>query len=410
MKTIGTTIFASLLFVTATTAPAEWKRHTIDASDKESGKLGADGVRLADANGDGLMDVVTGWENGDAIRFCLNPGPANAKEVWPGVTVGRIPGAEDAVFADLDGDGALDVVSCCEGKTKAIFFHWAPAEKDRYLDAEAWKMEELPAGKKADQAWMYCLPFDVNRDGALDLIVGSKNAGGTMSWLKNPGNDSARDLTKWKLTKICGATWIMSIRETDLDGDKNPDIVFSDRKSGKSGVFWLKTKAKAPYFEPKILLGCEGQEVLFLDIADINADDRLDIAVAIRKDKIGYLVQPETNPESGNWPPQSQTGGIPQDRFGGAKAVRIADLNFDGNLDVAFTCEGANGDLSGCGFVSLYTGPLAGELAVHDIGGPEGVKFDRIELIDLDNDGDLDLMSCEERDQLGVFWYENPAK
>jgi hypothetical protein len=31
-------------------------------------------------------------------------------------------------------------------------------------------------------------------------------------------------------------------------------------------------------------------------------------------------------------------------------------------------------------------------------------------MIDVDGDGDLDLMSCEERDQLGVFWYENPSK
>ena len=34
-----------------------WKRNTIDASSR-----GADGVRLADINGDGLLDIVTGWE------------------------------------------------------------------------------------------------------------------------------------------------------------------------------------------------------------------------------------------------------------------------------------------------------------------------------------------------------------
>jgi len=49
----------------------------------------------------------------------------------------------------------------------------------------------------------------------------------------------------------------------------------------------------------------------------------------------------------------------------------------------------------------------------HEISGPRGIKFDRIELQDLDADGDLDVLSCEERDQkkgLGVFWYENPVK
>ena len=47
---------------------------------------------------------------------------------------------EDAVFVDLDNDGAVDVISCCEGKTKSVFVHWAPRDKDKYLDAAAWKL------------------------------------------------------------------------------------------------------------------------------------------------------------------------------------------------------------------------------------------------------------------------------
>ena len=43
-----------------------------------------------------------------------------------------------------------------------------------------------------------------------------------------------------------------------------------------------------------------------------------------------------------------------------------------------------------------------------DIGGSVGYKFDRLELLDLDQDGDLDVLTCEERDNLGVVWYENP--
>ena len=42
-------------------------------------------------------------------------------------------------------------------------------------------------------------------------------------------------------------------------------------------------------------------------------------------------------------------------------------------------------------------------------GDSRGVKFDLIQLLDLDQDGDLDLLTCEERDNLGVIWYENPT-
>lgn len=46
---------------------------------------------------------------------------------------------------------------------------------------------------------------------------------------------------------------------------------------------------------------------------------------------------------------------------------------------------------------------------MQDISGPEGTKFDLIQLIDVDNDSDLDVVTCEEADGLGLFWYENPT-
>ena len=75
---------------------APWERHTIDNSSR-----GADGVRLADVNGDGLPDITTGWEEGGVIRVYLHPGPAKANNPWPAVTVGPVRSPEDAVFADL---------------------------------------------------------------------------------------------------------------------------------------------------------------------------------------------------------------------------------------------------------------------------------------------------------------------
>ena len=52
-----------------TVVHAQWKRHVIDDASK-----GADGVRLADVNGDGHLDIATGWEQGGVVRVCLNPG------------------------------------------------------------------------------------------------------------------------------------------------------------------------------------------------------------------------------------------------------------------------------------------------------------------------------------------------
>ena len=60
---------------------AEWNRHTIDDTSN-----GADGVRLEDVNGDGLMDIATGWEEGGLVRIYLNPGKDKVHSLWPSVT------------------------------------------------------------------------------------------------------------------------------------------------------------------------------------------------------------------------------------------------------------------------------------------------------------------------------------
>lgn len=46
----------------------------------------------------------------------------------------------------------------------------------------------------------------------------------------------------------------------------------------------------------------------------------------------------------------------------------------------------------------------------HEISGAPGTKYDLVQLIDLDGDGDLDVLTCEEVENLGVIWYDNPAR
>lgn len=63
-----------------------WKSHIIDDSSQ-----GADGVKLADVDGDGTLDIAVGWEEGGVTRVYLNPGPKDSKSQWPAVTVGKTP-------------------------------------------------------------------------------------------------------------------------------------------------------------------------------------------------------------------------------------------------------------------------------------------------------------------------------
>ena len=270
-----------------------WTRHTIDDSSR-----GADGVRLADVNGDGLLDIATGWEEGGVIRAYLNAGAEKAKARWPAVTVGKVKSAEDAVFADLDGDGAVDVVSSCEGGTRTMFVHWAPKDAARYLDEAAWKTAPIPVTEK-QQAWMFCLPMQVGGERGIDLIVASKGSGASIGWLQSP--EDPRDLAAWKYHRLYNAGWIMSLQAHDIDGDGDLDVLVSDRKGSSRGVLWLENPGAAAAQTgekwPIHRVGGEDREVMFLTTLDLGGDGRRDIACAVRGRGMTFFISPEVPTE-----------------------------------------------------------------------------------------------------------------
>lgn len=385
-----------------------WARHVIDGSSR-----GADGARLADVNGDGLMDIATGWEEGGRIRVCLHPGAERVREPWPAVTVGQVNSPEDAVFADVNGDGTLDVVSSCEGKTRSIYFHLAPSDAGRYLDGAAWQTHKLPAA--ADHTrWMFCLPLDVDGRGGIDLVVGSKQPAATVSWLQAPARSD--DVNGWKLHPMMKAAWVMSLVAADVDGDGRRDVIVSDRKGDAPGVYWLQSRPDGQGVKwARHAIGGQGRQVMFLDYADLNGDGAKDVVVAVSGGDLLYLrremparqLRQAASPGAVRW---STFSIAMPDNVGGGKSVRVGDINLDGKVDLVVSCENARADRSGVVWMEYDRSPEQGPWQTHELSGPAGVKFDLVQLVDLDGDGDLDVITCEERDNLGLIWYENPTR
>jgi len=386
-----------------------WQRHTVDDSSR-----GADGVRLADADGDGRADIVTGWEEGGVTRVYLHPGRAAVRRRWPAVTVGTTPSAEDAVFAELDADGSTDVVTSCEGSNKTIYVHWAPTDKAKYLDASAWLQQPLPASAGLAQ-WMFCTPVQLDGKAGTDLVAGSKGAGASIGWFESPAR--THDLDAWKWHPISQAGWIMSLRIEDMDGDRDPDIVTSDRKGPLRGCRWLENPGPGPSQAlpwKNHFIGARDHEAMFMTIADFDADGLRDVLVVTKEKSLQKVIYFRRLDSSGRaW--KSETIPLPEN-IGTGKGVAAGDIDRNGTCDLVFSCENAAG-ASGLMWLSRFEqSPWTGWLP-HEISGPEGIKFDRIELLDLDADGDLDVLSCEEsapdaagrRKGLGVIWYENPA-
>lgn len=403
LRLLSSTILL-LLFVARSPADEPWQRHTIDAADKLAGKLGADGVRLADVNGDGLLDLATGWEQGGAIRVCLNPGPARSRQPWPAVTAGRVRSPEDAVLVDLDADGRLDVVSACEGKSRSLFVHWAPTRADQILDPSAWSTEAIPTAK-GKQLWMYALPLQIDGRHGVDLVVGSKGKGGSVGWLASPANP--RRLEDWTFHRLLDAGWIMSLEPADVDGDGDTDVVVSDRRGPTRGVFWLEHPGRRAVRTgtawKRHEIGARGVEVLFLALGDLDGDRKPDVLTAARESRLLYFRR-QPGPAVA-WSEHS----IPlPDQFRFGKAVTLADIDRDGQTDIVMTNRG-NPKKRAVSWMSYRNTPTSGRWTVHRVSDARGVKFDLVQALDLDADGDLDILTCEEVHNLGVFWYENPA-
>ena len=376
-----------------------WPRHTIDDASR-----GADGVRLADMNGDGRLDITTPWEEGDQVRIYLHPKASATSTRWPGVTVGRVGAPEDAVFVDLDADGAVDVVSSCEGSDRTVYVHWAPKQPDRILDPAAWTTEPIPATRKA-RAWMFCVPLRSNGQPTFDLIVGAKGDNAQIGRLQAPANP--RDLAAWSYHTLAPAGWIMSLILHDVDGDGDRDLVVSDRKGDHRGCFWLENpgppaRQRLPWTRHAI--GGEDKEVMFLTTADLDRDGLTDVLATVRGKEILFFRR-ETA-DGRRW--RTYTIQIPASA-GTGKGIAVGDIDRDDRPDIVFSCENAGDGKTGVMWMSYRRSPTEPLWTAHDISGSAGIKFDLVALIDLDGDGDLDVLTCEERDNLGVIWYKNPT-
>ena len=363
-----TILFFVIFLHFSAVSDAQWRRHIIDDSSS-----GADGVRVEDVNGDGYLDLTTGWEEGGLVRVTMNPGPA--------------------------------ALSCCEGSNRSVFIHWAPREREQYLETQAWTTAYFPATRKK-QSWMFASALDVDGMNGVDLVIGSKGSDASVGWLQAPKNP--RVLTDWKFHRVYDAGWIMTIATHDVDGDGDMDVLVSDRTGSAAGVKWLEHPGSLVAMKggawKEHQIGAKGKEVMFLRVADLDGDGLEDVICTNRNGQMDWFRRKAG--EQVEWDTHSfdLPFGMP---FG--KSLAIGDIDLDGRMDVVTTNRGS--EPAKCvAWQSWNESPVKRKWNEHDIGGTEGSKFDLIELIDLDKDGDLDVVTCEEAAGLGVIWYENPSR
>lgn len=383
-----------------------WKMHVID-----QGQSGADGVRLADVNKDGLLDITTGWEEAGITKVYFHPGHEKVNDPWPSVVVGKTPSVEDAVFIDLDLDGNMDVVSCTEGKSKRVYVSWAPKGQKYYLDPGKWNTDFIPSSDGLMQ-WMYAIPMDVDGKNGIDIVAGAKGPNARIGWFESPEDPLKLDQWVWHPLNSCG--WIMSLFTRDVDHDGDLDIVTSDRRGKDRGVRWLENPGHDMMHQKEWKshpIGAMDREVMFMDLADVDGDQLVDALVTEYSNQ-KMVVMRSLDTSGLRWEEHEIV--LPE-ISGRAKSVRVGDIDLDGVTDIVHSSNTLKAkDKEGILWFSRNEKNITSSWEYQRVSGKEGYKFDRLELIDLDGDGDLDVLTCEENfgkksEGLGVIWYENPV-
>jgi Tol biopolymer transport system component len=436
-----------------------WPMHEIDNPQYRL----PNGLDPADLNQDGFLDFVTNYEAQGQVRVAFHPGQGDVRKPWPTVEItkqaGMLSNAESAAFGDFDGDGRPDVVvskgSERPGEVSGLYVLWCPAT-GMEGDSSAWTDMGIISASRDVGHFHYVKSYDVNGDGAVDVVAGGRQSEinkswGGLRWFEAPRDkEQRRDLTQWIMHDIDAA--LLSghgFEFGDLDGDGDEDIAVAnadwDTPDEEDRVIWYEnpgpgsTAQKQPWTRNVIYEDPEFYVKPQVDIADLNGDGWNDI-VTITATYIYYFENLGSKPArfkkiAIEKPPVTkwlqrgiEVGDVNSDGKPDIVGMLIWNKVKPGKLDRAHALEEGYTVLprdKAAVFWMEFNGddPEMNNWTTHVIKWGDGFlgwqaageKWDQCLFYDVDGDGDLDIVAnCEEyhnsyRVYLTVVWFENPG-
>ena len=407
-------------------APAFGSSQVLLPAGEEPG--GCSDVLVCDLDRDGHQDLVAAWpqvgavlwfagpELTEAVRYGpvhqarrvhLHPGaevpillatgigrsvwlpwqgePADPLRVARAHDAGDAPGLLDA--ADLDGDGYVDALVVDAGQSELRFLRGGPQ-----LDFElAGALELTPNADETPGGVRLC---DLDGDGDLDVALATYKAG-ALSIFENDGSLPFGSAGGGSVTYAAGVQPI-DLTISDLDGDGLVDAALAD--AGANQLVLLRGTGAPTFdpgaFEPWAQIPLPARPLAML-AADLDADGAPELAVTAAEPNAADPRLLVFRPAQDGPFPFELVFFSPLDGVG--TRLRAGDVNGDGRPDIA--C--GQGSQWATGVAVYLTG---GDLTQFErIVVPTGPGSSAFDLLDLDGDAHLDLVTARTDGHLGLF-------
>ena len=286
-----------------------WKKRLV----AEGGYQTVEG-EAADIDNDGDQDIVMG-----GIVWYENPGAMDqpADQPWMAHRVAQVR-THDVEVGDLDGDGKLEIVtrgqSSFSNPSGNRFHVWKQRTPDKWSSLEI----KCPHGEGIKLS-------DLDRDGDLDVVIGTRWYENTGDILKGPWTEHVYS-TLWKHADT-------EVQCHDLNNDGRLDIVLTpaELKGGIYRISWFEAPedAKTPNWLEHVIEQVQETVVHALCVADMNNDDKPDVVIAeMHQGADPDEVRVYLNQGGGlTWTKQvlSTTG---------SHDIVLADIGADGDVDI----------------------------------------------------------------------------
>ncbi len=357
-------------------------------------------VALADLNGDGKLDVVFA---DNLLGFALGNGDGTFS---PAVEIQAF--ADSVAVGDVNGDGIPDIVSSSNRSSVTVLFGDGkggfPKRSDYLVDNNA----DIPLAQ--------VILADFDGDGKIDIILGSGNpfllygdfqaeaslvgplanySPLTVLWGSGGGGFTAAPVSP-----VSGV--LQATASGDFNGDGITDLAVLGYDAAVEGdVSILLGKGDGTFGSGyQYKLGTDSGPQQDIVAADFNHDGKLDIAVAVSATPPGGPGPGKLAIFLGNGD-GTFANPITLPVAQGFQAIRAADFNGDGNMDLAAITKA--GVFGGQDSVLIYIGKGDGTFAA-PVSYPAGPGANSIAIADFNGDGKPDIVIANE----GIFGGSEP--